>query len=93
MAPGARRRSPWLTAHSGSGVSCDTDFNNNGATDAVDLQTSLIAFIIVSLDVHTDLNCNGAADAVDLQTTLIDFGNVQAPGPSGKACAGTVPCI
>jgi len=76
----------------GYGTVCDTDFNNNGATDAVDLGNMLTAFQNVSTDVDKDLNCNGAADATDLGTTLTDFNNVQPPGVSGLACAGTVPC-
>ncbi len=76
----------------GYGVSCDTDFNNNGATDPVDLGTMLAAVIGVSGDVHTDLNCNGAADVVDLGVTLLDTMVADLPGPSGKACQGMVPC-
>ncbi len=78
----------------GYGVSCDTDFNDNGATDGGDLGEMLIAALgVASTDVHTDLNCNGAADGGDLGQTLIDaLGIAAIPGPSGKACAGTVPC-
>ncbi len=76
----------------GYGVACDTDFNNNGATDAVDLGTMLNAVINVLGDVHTDLNCNGAAGPADLAVTLADTITVDVPGPSGKACRGMVPC-
>ena len=76
----------------GYGTVCDTDFNNNGATDAADLGAMLTAATNVSTDVDKDLNCNGAADAADLGVTLVDFAAVQTPGPSGLGCAGTVPC-
>ena len=76
----------------GYGTVCDTDFNNNGATDAVDLGSMLTAFQNVSTDVDKDLNCNGAADATDLGKTLSDFQAVLVVGPSGKSCAGSVPC-
>ena len=76
----------------GYGTVCDTDFNNNGATDSADLGQMLTASTNVSTDVDKDLNCNGAADSADLGVTLIDSTNVQTPGPSGKSCAGTVPC-
>jgi len=76
----------------GYGVACDTDFNNNGATDASDLGTMLTASVAVSTAVPTDLNCNGAADAADLGKALADSVAVAVPGPSGLACAGTVPC-
>ena len=76
----------------GYGTVCDTDFNNNGATDAVDLGNMLTAFQNVSTDVDKDLNCNGAADATDLGKTLSDFQAVLVVGPSGLSCAGSVPC-
>jgi hypothetical protein len=76
----------------GYGTVCDTDFNNNGATDSSDLGQMLIASTNVSADVDKDLNCNGAADSADLGVTLADLANVQTPAPSGYACAGTIPC-
>lgn len=76
----------------GYGTACDSDFNNNGATDAVDLSTMITAVSNVSGDVDTDLNCNLAADAVDLSTVIADTIAVKVPGPSGKACQGSVPC-
>ena len=76
----------------GYGNSCDTDFNQNGATDPVDLGTMLTAVITVSPALVTDLNCNGAADPVDLGTTLAEVVAVAKPGPSGLACAGSSPC-
>ncbi|MFP6606456.1 MAG: hypothetical protein VCC19_07780 [Myxococcota bacterium] len=76
----------------GYGVACDTDFNNNGATDAADLGAMLTAVITVSPAVVTDLNCNGAADAADLSKVFVDTIYSLVPGPSGLACAGTVPC-
>jgi len=77
----------------GYGTVCDTDFNNNGATDSSDLGQMLIAAINVSTHVDKDLNCNGAADSADLGVTLTDSINIQPPGPSGLPCAGTVPCL
>ena len=76
----------------GYGVACDTDFNNNGATDAADLGTMLTAVITVSPAVVTDLNCNGAADTTDLGKMIFDTIISRVPGPSGLACAGTIPC-
>ncbi|MGE4606729.1 MAG: hypothetical protein AAEJ52_08325, partial [Myxococcota bacterium] len=76
----------------GYGNACDTDFNNNGATDAADLGQMLIASQSVSTNPVYDLNCNGAADLQDLSLTLSDYQGVQQPGPSGLECAGTVPC-
>ena len=92
---------PWASACSmqqdgdsdGYGVACDTDFDGDGVTSAVDLGVMLTAVAEVSTEVRFDLNCNGAADIVDQGVVLMDWrlGGV-VPGPSGKACAGTVPC-
>lgn len=76
----------------GYGNSCDSDFNNNGATDPVDLSTMVAAVTAVSMALVTDLNCNTAADSVDLATTLADAIAVTPPGPSGYPCAGSIPC-
>lgn len=76
----------------GYGNTCDSDFNNNGATDPVDLGTMISAASSVSTVLNTDLNCNGAADPVDLGTVLGDSIAVKIVGPSGLACAGSAPC-
>jgi hypothetical protein len=76
----------------GFGNPCDTDYNNNGATDLVDVANALIAAAAVSTNNIFDNNCNGAADLVDTNQAFQDAAVVQVPGPSGKACAGTIPC-
>ncbi len=76
----------------GYGVACDTDFNGNSQADAVDLGLMFTAVSQVSEDVYFDLNCNGAADQADQGQVLADFLLGVMPGPSGRACAGFVPC-
>lgn len=76
----------------GYGAACDTDFNGNGMTDMADLGVMVAAVTEVSTEVRFDLNCNGAADAVDQGVVLMDFLQGGEPGPSGKLCAGAVPC-
>jgi hypothetical protein len=76
----------------GYGNACDVDYNNNGAADPADLSAGLSAVQGVSTDPNYDLNCNGAADPADLSATLSAVQAVAIPGPSGLACAGTVPC-
>jgi hypothetical protein len=76
----------------GYGNACDTDYNNNGATDLVDFNNSFAAAVVTSTDPNFDPNCNGATDLVDVNKTFADVVVTQFPGPSGYACAGTVPC-
>ena len=77
----------------GYGNACDVDFNNNGAADPADLSTILSAVQSVSTDPNFDLNCNGGADPADLSAGLTAVQAVEPAGPSGLACAGTVPCL
>lgn len=76
----------------GYGNTCDSDINNNGATDLGDVSLVLVAAIQVSTVLNTDLNCNGAADLADVSRALAEAAIVLVPGPSGYACAGTTPC-
>jgi hypothetical protein len=74
----------------GFGNACDTDFNQNGATDLSDLNT--IWNSIGSSDPELDFNCNGAVDLIELGQMQGLLGS--APGPSALACAdpqSTVP--
>jgi hypothetical protein len=76
----------------GYGNPCDSDFNNNGATDPADLSAMLDNVIQVTTNPVYDLNCNGASDPSDLSHTLTDTIAVAVPGPSDHPCAGTIPC-
>ncbi|MBW2230532.1 MAG: hypothetical protein JRG92_10885 [Deltaproteobacteria bacterium] len=72
----------------GYGNPCDFDYNNNGVVDPVDLGDNVLAQ--GSGDPVIDTNCNGVVDPVDLGDQVLAQGS--GPGPSGLACAGTVPC-
>ena len=72
----------------GYGNTCDSDTNNNGATDLGD--TAAIFLGQGSTDLKIDVNCNGAVHLGDLARVFLEQGVV--PGPSGRACAGSVPC-
>lgn len=76
----------------GYGNSCDTDFNNDGATGPDDLSAIIDPVIQGSTDPEFDLNCDGAAGPDDLSSVIHDTVTSALPGPSGYACAGTVPC-
>jgi len=70
----------------GYGNSCDSDFNQDGATGFDDLNTVLLN--IDAVDPVLDLNCDGAVGFDDLNTVLLSIDAI--PGPSGRDCAGLV---
>ena len=70
----------------GYGNSCDSDFNQDGATGFDDLNTLLQN--INSTDAELDLNCDGAVGFDDLNTLLQSINGT--PGPSGLLCAGLI---
>ena len=72
----------------GYGNICDPDLNDDGSVDFLDL--GLLKAVFFSGDADADLNGDGSVDFLDLG--LMKAGFFQAPGPSGLACAGTVPC-
>ena len=76
----------------GYGNPCDTDFNNNGATDLPDLLDVFLASSLVSTDNVYDIGCRGSAGFEAVNQTYNDQIAVKAPGPSGLACAGSIPC-
>lgn len=72
----------------GYGNRCDPDYNNDGQVSATDFSTFLAAF--GGPGTITDHNGDGLTSATDFSTFLQFLGGI--PGPSGLACAGTVPC-
>jgi hypothetical protein len=76
----------------GYGNPCDSDLDNDGGASLADVSIVLAASVVVSTLPATDLNCNGAADLADVSKALADAAAVLPPGPSGYACAGTIPC-
>ena len=84
----------------GYGNACDGDFNNDGGTTTADFTgaptdiTFLNSFTGVNVSLDTDMDGNGATTTADFLLWLAFFSNGNAPaGPSGLACAGTIPCI
>lgn len=76
----------------GYGNPCDTDTNNDGATGVDDVIATYQEVQATSTDPNYDFNCDGAVGVDDLIRVLGDSNNTVVPGPSGLACAGTVPC-
>ena len=76
----------------GFGNPCDTDTDNDGGATLIDVSATLAAAGAVSSDPNFDFDCDGGATLIDVSRVLADAAAVTAPGPSGLACAGTVPC-
>lgn len=77
----------------GYGNACDADYSNDQAVTGLDYATFL-ATVAGPGDV-TDHDGNGIVTLTDFNVYLSYFAglNSSAPGPSGLACAGTVPCV
>lgn len=76
----------------GYGNACDSDTNNDGATGMDDLSAVNICAKAVGQVPNLDLNCDGACGQDDTSRALREAQLITRPGPSGIACAGTVPC-
>ena len=76
----------------GYGNTCDTDTNNDLATGLDDVSATLTGVSVGSTDPNLDYNCDGATGLDDVSRALTDVSLGATPGPSGLACASSVPC-
>jgi len=76
----------------GYGNPCDTDLDNDGAASLADLVLMNAAQKAISTELVFDIDCDGAASLFDLVIVNADQKVIALPGPSGLACAGTIPC-
>jgi hypothetical protein len=82
------------TQRDGYGNACDADLDDNGVVGLSDF--ALLSVIYGSrvgdpdYSPHADLNGDDAIGLLDFATLGRSYG--KAPGPSGLACVGTVPC-
>jgi len=74
----------------GYGTRCDADFDQDGDTDQDDVDFFLFNCESNPIPPICDFNEDGISDSADLQIMASLLG--APPGPSGLACAGTVPC-
>jgi hypothetical protein len=76
----------------GYGNACDADFDQDGDVDEDDEDLLFGCIAAGCTDPIYDLNESGfVGDVGDFSTFRALFGG--PPGPSGLACAGTVPCL
>jgi hypothetical protein len=78
----------------GFGNRCDADYDNNGMVGASDYGRLAAAYGTTTempgFDPAIDVNNDGAIGAAEFSFFVSRFG--LPPGPSGLACAGTIPC-
>ena len=83
------------TDRDGYGNACDGDFDQNYQTNANDFSRHVADSQPPALDsgVGTDMDCNGLVEEADFDVHFVpNYMELGKPGPSGLACAGTVPC-
>jgi thrombospondin type 3 repeat protein len=83
------------TDQDGYGNVCDGDFNNNGTTNTQDFTMYFAPQLKSSIPDSrgTDMNCNGTVNTQDFTMYFAPkLKSGTGGGPSGLACAGTVPC-
>lgn len=71
----------------GFGNPCDTDTNNNGATDLSDVADTLAQSKIGGTLLNYDFDCNGSTSLNDVSRAIADSKIGKTPGPTGLACA------
>ncbi len=76
----------------GYGNACDTDTDNDGGASLIDLSATIEKSAVVSTDPNFDFDCDGGVSLRDVSIVLADTYVGLLPGPSGLACAGTIPC-
>ncbi len=77
----------------GYGNTCDTDADNDGGVGVSDLLDTLNALQTNPTLLVYDYDCDGGVGVGDLLRSLADLqAGTVVPGPSGLACAGSIPC-
>ena len=76
----------------GYGNACDADMKQDGTVGVPDFAVFSSAFGETGLPgfSEADMNCDGTVGMPDFPIYAEQFGG--PPGPSGLACAGTIPC-
>jgi hypothetical protein len=93
LIPDAGGNSQWDTDSDGYGNLCDCDFNQDSFGGGPDFTLFLSCFnqtATTPLCEAADMNGDGFVGGPDFTLFLRGFNG--PPGPSGLACAGTIPC-
>lgn len=79
----------------GYGNACDTDYSNDGVTTTSDFANFFLpAFTGADWIPATDHTGDRLTTTLDFTVFLAQFQSPPgAPGPSGLACAGSIPCL
>jgi hypothetical protein len=77
--------------HDGFGNACDLDPNNDGAAGLDDVGDTRDATYL-GTDLTYDFNCDGGVGLDDVGRVFDWANSYGVSGPSGLACAGTIPC-
>jgi len=88
------------TDQDGYGNPCDGDFDQNFTVNAIDFTNFFVPAFKSTKDKGQgeDMDCNGTVNAIDFTSFFVPQfkgvfnGGTPKPGPSGLACAGTIPC-
>jgi hypothetical protein len=86
---------PCDTDRDGYGNPCDADFDQNGATNSADFTMYFVPSMSNGIPTSrgTDMSCDGTVNASDFTMFFVPkFSTGRGAGPSGLACAGTIPC-
>ncbi len=82
------------TDQDGYGNACDADYNDDGLVGGADFSQLIAAYGSISgepeYDADIDADGDGQIGGLEFALTLGSYGG--PPGPSGLACAGTIPC-
>jgi hypothetical protein len=78
----------------GYGNPCDGDFDNSGFVTVSDFTPIFMDAFTAGVDSGKgeDMDCSTFVTVSDFTPLFMDQFTAGVPGPSGLACAGTIPC-
>ena len=80
------------TNSDGYGNFCDPDIDNDGTVGSTDLATLKTFFLVTTPPASPDIDFDGDGTVGSTDLAILKGLFLLPPGPSGLACAGTVPC-
>ncbi len=80
------------TNSDGYGNKCDPDIDNDGTVGGGDLATLKANFLVAVPPASPDIDFDGDGTVGGGDLAILKTFFLGPPGPSGLACAGTIPC-